>query len=152
MKLKAIAALAALGTALSGCATIIEGTTQSVAVATQPEIGAHCALANSEGTWYLDTPGNAIVHKTKNDLTITCKKDGFQDASLTVSPHFNGATVGNVLAGGLIGVGVDAATGANFTYPLNVIVPMTPIGAAAAPLAPPVPVAPPKPAPAKAGS
>ena len=108
-----------------------------------PAAGAHCSLVNTEGTWYLDTPGNATVHKTKNDLVVTCTKDGFKEASVKITPHFNGATVGNVLAGGIIGIGIDAATGANYNYPENVVVPMASADAAAAPAAaPPAPAAP----------
>ncbi|MGD0143742.1 MAG: hypothetical protein ABSC92_11325 [Rhizomicrobium sp.] len=51
MKHASVAALAALGIALSGCASIVEGTTQSVAVATPSADGAKCTLVNSEGTW-----------------------------------------------------------------------------------------------------
>jgi hypothetical protein len=52
-----------------------------------------------------------------------------------VAPHFNGATVGNVIAGGIIGIGIDAATGANFNYPTEVNVAMDPENAA--PVTPP---------------
>jgi hypothetical protein len=117
---------------LSGCASVVEGTTQSVAVATPPADGAKCTLENSEGTWFVTSPGNAQIHKTKNDLHITCKKDGFRDAGITVAPHFNGATTGNVIAGGLVGLGVDAATGANYNYPTGIAVPMMSVTDAAA--------------------
>ena len=130
MRLIELAALAAAGAALSGCASIVEGTTQSVAVTTPPVSGASCTLANSEGTWYLTSPGNATVHKTKNDLKVFCTKAGYQDATTVVPPHFNGATLGNVIAGGVIGIGIDAATGANFNYPENIADPMTPVATA----------------------
>jgi uncharacterized protein YceK len=68
MKLNIVAAIAALGVALSGCASIVEGTTQSIAVTSPPTDGAKCVLKSSEGTYYVTTPGNATVHKTKNDL------------------------------------------------------------------------------------
>jgi hypothetical protein len=55
----------------------------------------------------------------------------------------NGATLGNVLAGGVIGIGIDAATGANFNYPDTISVPMTPIGATMAPVVPPAAATPP---------
>ncbi len=113
---------------LTGCASIVEGTTQSIAITTAPVDGAKCTLISSQGTYYVTTPGNAIVHKTKTDLDVTCTKEGFLDASTKISPHFNGATVGNVLAGGLIGIAVDASTGANYTYPDSTIVPLLPIG------------------------
>lgn len=40
MKMTGIAAVAALGVALSACATIVDGTTQSVSINTKPEEGA----------------------------------------------------------------------------------------------------------------
>ena len=152
MKLMSMVALAAAGIALSGCASIVEGTSQSVAVTSTPVDGARCTLTNSQGTWYVTTPGNANVHKTKTDLNVACTKDGYQDASLVVPPHFNGATLGNVIAGGVIGIGIDAATGANFNYPENISVPMTATGAMATPPPAAPPAAATAPAPAKPNS
>src|SRR4051812_27497872 len=65
MKVHHFAAVAALGISVSGCATIIEGTTQPLAVASLPEQGAQCSLQNSQGTYLITTPGTVIVHKTK---------------------------------------------------------------------------------------
>ncbi len=112
------AALAALVCAfgLSGCATIIDGTTQPVSVNTTPQDGAKCTLTNSQGTWYVTSPGSTTVHKTKNDLMVTCAKDGFAGGQVLAKSHFGGATAGNVIAGGVIGIGIDAASGANFYY------------------------------------
>ena len=144
MKLALIAAVAALGVALSGCASIVEGTTQSIAVTSPPTDGAKCVLKSSEGTYYVTTPGNATVHKTKNDLDVNCTKDGFRDAHTTIPSHFNGATAGNILAGGVIGLGIDAATGANYNYPTEfavTMVPSDPAPVAAAPAATPAPAA-----------
>ena len=124
MKLTAIAAVAALGAALSGCATIIEGTTQPVSINTTPVSGAYCTLKNSQGTWYVTTPGSTTVHKTKTDLDITCTKAGYADGHLVAISHFGATTAGNVIAGGLIGVGVDAASGANYHYDSPITVPL----------------------------
>jgi hypothetical protein len=124
MKIQAIAAMAALGVAVSGCATIIDGTKQSVSVSTTPVQGADCTLVNSEGTWFVTTPGSVEVHKTKNDLTVTCKKDGYQPGSQVAVATFGGATFGNIVAGGIIGVGVDAASGANYYYNTPIMVPL----------------------------
>jgi phosphoketolase len=104
--------------------------------------GANCVLTSTEGTYYVTTPGNVTVHKTKNDLAVVCKRDGYEDAKTSVASHFNGATVGNVIAGGVIGIGIDAATGANYNYPDKFDVPMVavampaPMTPAAAPAAP----------------
>jgi len=51
MKIGTIAAIAALGAALSGCASIVEGTTQSIAITSPPTDGAKCVLTSSEGTY-----------------------------------------------------------------------------------------------------
>ena len=132
MKIGTIAAIAALGAALSGCASIVEGTTQSIAITSPPTDGAKCVLTSSEGTYYVTTPGNTTVHKTKNDLDVVCTKDGFKEARTTIPSHFNGATAGNILAGGVIGLGIDAATGANYNYPTEFAVTMDPVDAPSA--------------------
>ena len=132
MNLKAVAALAALGVALSGCASIVEGTTQSIAITSTPQDGAKCTAKSSEGTYYVTTPGNITVHKTKNDLDLVCTLAGFQDNHSVIPTHFNGATVGNVLLGGGVGLVIDAATGANFNYPTSFAVAMAPVDAPAA--------------------
>ncbi|HLY07364.1 MAG TPA: hypothetical protein VKR31_16580 [Rhizomicrobium sp.] len=147
MKIYPFAAVAALGIALSGCATIIEGTTQPVSVNTTPEQGAQCTLANSQGTWYVTTPGSTTVHKTKTDLDVTCSKPGFQPGHVVAASHFGATTAANVVAGGLIGVGVDAASGANYHYDSPITVALGPPVAAQAAAAPPTPSAPTAPAP-----
>jgi hypothetical protein len=124
MKFLTVAAIAAFGAALSGCATIVDGSSQSVSVSTTPTQGAACTLTNSEGTWYLTSPGSVQVHKTKNDLTVTCTKDGFQPGSQVAVSNFGGATFGNVILGGGVGAIVDAASGANYYYNSPLIVPL----------------------------
>lgn len=57
------------------------------------------------------------LDKSKNDLSVTCAKDGYQTATTVHAPSFGGATFGNIIAGGVIGVVVDAASGANYSYP-----------------------------------
>ena len=126
------AAIAAMGIALSGCATIVDGSGQSVSVSTTPVQGAACTLTNSEGTWYVTSPGSVQVHKTKNDLTVTCTKDGYQPGSQVAVSKFGGATFGNLVLGGGVGAIVDAASGANYYYDSPLIVPLGEPKAAAA--------------------
>jgi hypothetical protein len=57
-------------------------------------------------------------------VTIVCTKRGFKDASATVSADFNFVTLGNAVIGGLVGVTVDAVTGANDSYPHEIELPM----------------------------
>jgi TonB family protein len=126
MKIEALAALAALSVAVSGCATIVEGTTQPVSVSSAPEQGAQCTLVNSQGTWYLTTPGSTTVHKTKTDLKVTCNKPGYEQGQVVAASHFGAATAGNVISGGLVGIGVDAASGANYHYDSPIVVTLGP--------------------------
>jgi hypothetical protein len=142
MKVRDIGLFSLVILPLAGCASIVNGTTETVAVTTPPAEGAKCVLKSSEGTYYVTTPGNALVHKTKNDLNVECDKDGFQHASLKVPAKFGAMTAGNVIAGGIIGIGVDAATGANYSYPTAISVPMTATDpAASAPAPAPAPAA-----------
>ena len=141
MKLSAIAAIAALGVAVSGCATIVNGTHESVSVNTSPVQDSQCTLTNSQGTWYVKSPGSVDVHKTKTDLDITCKHDGYADGHVVAVSKFGAATFGNVIAGGLIGAGVDAASGANYSYDSPITVPLGAPVAAAAPAPDAKPVA-----------
>ncbi len=73
--------------------------------------------------------------KRKNDLSVTCAKDGYQTATVAHPPSFGAATFGNIVAGGVIGVVVDAASGANYTYPDDICVDLA---ANPAPALPPV--------------
>jgi hypothetical protein len=137
MKLNTLAAVAAFGVALSGCATIVEGTTQSISVNTAPEQGAQCTLVNSEGTWYVTTPGTTTVHKTKTDLDVTCIKPGLQPGHMVAYSHFGATTAANVIAGGVVGIGIDAFSGANYHYDSPITVPLgSPVAAQNAPANP----------------
>ena len=120
---------------LSACATLVNGTSQTVTVSTTPP-GASCTL-DRMGTRIgaiSVTPGSVRIDKSKNDLAVTCAKDGFQTATVAHAPSFGGATFGNIVAGGVIGVVVDAASGANYSYPDDIRVDM----AASVPSLPPM--------------
>jgi hypothetical protein len=146
--MSSIAAVAALGIALSGCATFITGTSQSVSIMTPPTTGAECVLSSKEGSWNVVSPGTARVEKSKEDIAVHCSKPGWQNAAATIPSHFQGWTFGNIAIGGLIGLGVDAATGAIHKYPRAFEVPMTPVSG----YNPPPGYAPPSSSPPSAGA
>jgi hypothetical protein len=116
-----------LAAVASGCASIVEGTDQSVTVQTSPS-GASCELKRDGQVIGVvnPTPGTVTVDKSKDDISVICKKDGYQDASGAFSSDFQGMTFGNILFGGLIGVAVDASSGAMHEYPASVTVAMAP--------------------------
>ena len=67
---------------LSGCASILNGTTQQVAVNTNPP-GAKCGFyrGNERISTIDSTPGSALVDRTKHDIWVACVKSGYQAAS-----------------------------------------------------------------------
>jgi hypothetical protein len=141
-KMLKIAKICAIGLLLQGCASIVSGSTQSLSVEAKsaegaPVVGASCKMTNDKGTWFTSTPGSIALHRSADDLTVTCSKDLFAPGTSVVKLETKGMAAGNILFGGLIGVGIDVATGAAFDYPTLITVPMTstPLGAAVAELA-----------------
>ena len=123
------ASLLALGLSMSACSTITTGTTQDFGVNTPEADGASCELKDSKGAmWTIpSTPGTVVVSKGDGPMQVTCKKDGYKEASITVNEGFAGMTLGNVILGGGIGVIVDAASGAAQEYPDEVYVWLEPV-------------------------
>ena len=110
---------------LSGCASIVNGTSEKVTVTTPPAKGANCQLKNKEGAWNVNkTPGEVTVHRGHDPLVVDCQKAGYVETKKTVVSSTNGTSVGNILAGGLIGEGIDLANGAAYKYPKTITVPM----------------------------
>ncbi len=115
-----------LGAALAvtaACSTIIEGRSQDIMVNTNPA-GASCDLLRNDqkiGT-ISATPGSVYIEKTKYDIKIVCSKKGYETATYLNHSGAAGATFGNIVAGGLIGWGVDSATGSDNKYdsPVNI--------------------------------
>ena len=112
---------------VAGCASIIKGSTAAINVTSPPVTGANCTLTSSQGNWQVTTPASVTVERSKEDIQIRCTKEGYQEASAIIPSNFEGWTVGNLIFGGIIGVGVDAATGAMNNYPKAFQVPMTPL-------------------------
>jgi len=126
---------------LTGCASIVGGSSQVVSVETRkgPDVlsGAACKLTNNKGTWFLTTPGTVTVHRAYDDLSIKCEKDGSEPGITTVKSSTKGMAFGNILFGGVIGVAVDAGTGAAYDYPALITVAMGMTTTIAPPVAPP---------------
>jgi hypothetical protein len=113
---------------VSGCSSIIEGRSQEIVVNTNPS-GATCSLIRNSmpiGT-VSPTPSAVLIEKTKYDIVIKCNKDGYQEATYFNKSGSAGATFGNIVAGGLIGWGIDSATGADNKYDSPVNISLVPI-------------------------
>src|SRR3954453_69424 len=64
---------------LGACASITAGTTQTVAVDTNPQKPVECKLSNEKGTWAIPkSPGVTTVSKAYGAITISCvSPDGY---------------------------------------------------------------------------
>jgi uncharacterized protein YceK len=120
-----LAAMLVAGTILTGCASIVNGTHQSVSVHTGTIPGATCELENNKGKWFVNqTPGSVTVQRSYKDLVITCQKRNHRNALTRVASKTKGMAFGNIVFGGVIGAGVDMANGAAYDYPVDINVPM----------------------------
>jgi len=121
MRTSMLVAIAAAAASLTGCASIVSGTSQVVSVetlhASGPVSGAVCKLENDKGVYYVTTPGTVTVHRAYGDMNVKCEKTGFDPGLASVKSSTKGMMAGNILFGGFVGAGVDAASGAAYDYP-----------------------------------
>jgi len=112
---------------MSGCATITKGTQQTVTVATDPS-GAICDMTRDGKPLAVvnPTPGSIPIEKARGSIAIVCKKPAYKDAAGTLASEFQAMTFGNIILGGLIGIAVDAASGAMHEYPTMVTITLEP--------------------------
>jgi len=116
--------------ALTGCAVIFDGTSQSITVNTNPP-GAHCDFMR-QGVVVASinaTPAQTTVQKTKHDITVVCNKDGFAQGTYLNHSGIAGATVADVVGGvftGGVAWAVDSSTGADNKYDSVVNISLSP--------------------------
>ncbi len=106
----------AVALSLGGCATVTRGTTNKITFESEPE-GAY--VETNIGQTCPETPC-VLEFSRKAEFTATFSKQGYHDKSIAVQTRIAGAGVagiaGNVLIGGIVGVGVDAASGATLEH------------------------------------
>ena len=127
LHLTAFACVFVVAASLGGCATITKGHTQGFTVKTDPP-GAQCEITK-KGAYVgviNPTPGTLQLQKGAAALDVACKKDGYLDASSTASSSVQGWTFGNLLVGGIIGLAVDAGSGAMHQYQTEISLKLLP--------------------------
>ena len=111
--MRILLSVAAAAVCVSGCATATRGTSQDWSVQSLPS-GARVATTN--GYRCDATPCSFRMPRTSRFI-VTVSLPGHQTVEAQIDHRLSnggaGATAGNVLLGGVIGLGVDAATGAN---------------------------------------
>ena len=126
MKFKVLSVLV-MSMSLGACSTIVNGSNQSIAFSTGNVEGANCDLtggSNFAVSESFESPAEVKVPRSGKPLTLNCSKDGYKNAEKLIDSKIEGTTGGNLLLGGVIGAGVDAATGAVYKYPEEVDLPM----------------------------
>nr|WP_319386445.1 translation initiation factor 2 [uncultured Roseibium sp.] len=121
-------AMLGLCASLTACASVTRGTTETVKVYASPE-GA--MIATSIGLTCNTSPCLLEVPR-KKEFTVTVSKEGYKQqtvhVSTVVAPGGVAGMAGNVLIGGVIGVGVDAVSGATLDHiPNPVLVELVPL-------------------------
>jgi hypothetical protein len=85
-------------------------------------VPAQCVLSNDRGQWQLRAPSDLVLTRDASVLQVTCHSPFFGAQTVQVPPAVSVAMVGNWLAGGFLGAGVDVVTGAGLAYPHQVLV------------------------------
>jgi len=109
---------ASLAMSLGGCATITRSTVNQIQITSEPS-GAHVRTSLQQSC---STPCTLNVSR-KDEFNVTFELDGYQDETVFVKTQVAGSGAagfaGNVLAGGIVGMGVDVATGATLEHVPN---------------------------------
>ena len=95
----------------TGCASVMNGSHQDLAVTSQPE----ALCVNINGAPYGQTPVVASLPR-QGTYVVQVRMDAYQPYELTVVPVMNGMIWGNLILGGLIGMAVDNGTGAGYEH------------------------------------
>ena len=116
-------AVALLALSGGGCATITQGTEQIVAVKSNPS-GALCTLSRSGTTIATvpNTPQHVMIPKSIHDVHVSCTKPGFVKATALLPSQVDAMVAGNLIIGGVVGAGIDAASGAMNKYPKEILI------------------------------
>jgi hypothetical protein len=110
-----VVALLACGLALSACASITRGWNEQIQFSSNPP---EASVRTSTG-FQCVTPCTLQIGR-KDEFTAVFSKAGYVSQEVSVRTQVAGAGAagfaGNVLAGGVIGMGVDAASGATLEH------------------------------------
>jgi len=91
----------------SGCATLMHGTTQTVSISSEPEGADVYDMGSNLG----QTPIDVELSRKKKFHNLVVKKKGYHEERVRITRVVSGTVAGNILFGGLIGWGIDAASG-----------------------------------------
>lgn len=97
---------------LGGCATIMTGTSQPFTV----NSNIHKAKVYIDDKYVGETPLALEKLSTKKNHIIRIEADGYMPVTEVIKKETSGWVWGNILLGGLIGLGIDMATGGLYVF------------------------------------
>lgn len=107
-----IVLLAGITLSTTSCSTIFTGTKDSISFTSNPE----GAKVFHKGIEKCVTPCTLEIQRSLSKQTVTFEKEGFTSKEVKLTKNFNAVTLLNILFGGAIGVGIDAASGSLTKY------------------------------------
>lgn len=104
--------------ALGACATVTRGTTNQIQIESEPSGASASTSLNHQCT----TPCTITVNR-KDEFSVVFKLEGHKEQTIAVRTILAvdgiAGLAGNVVVGGVVGMGVDAATGATYQHTPN---------------------------------
>jgi len=94
----------------SNCCTIIHGTTQEIAVNSQPS-GAKVIV---RGVHMATTPAVIELDRKNSNIVLSFEKEGYEKVEIALKRGTDAWIVGNIIFGGVIGLIVDFSNGAAY--------------------------------------
>jgi hypothetical protein len=92
---------------LFGCASIIHGTRQNVAINSTPS----GVKVTKQGVHIGTTPAVVELKRGNKHIVLRFEKDGYEPIEIAMTNKVSGWIVGNILFGGIIGLVIDFITG-----------------------------------------
>ncbi len=112
---------------LSGCATIVKGSSQTMNISTSNGKQANVVVTGKSGTIPTLIPQALSVEKSAGDIVINVTEAECVLPSTTiVKSRLNPWFWGNFIFGGLLGSTTDVATGSAWEYDSNIMVNVVP--------------------------
>jgi len=115
MKLRNVAMVVGLffvGWSMTGCATLLNDDHKMVSFSSEPE----SATVKIEGIAMGRTPCVIPVARKGGDKLVTFELNSYKTLIVKLDNKIGGEGFGNIIFGGIIGIGIDAATGRAGTY------------------------------------
>ncbi|WP_158745102.1 hypothetical protein [Acidisphaera sp. L21] len=111
---------------LPGCATSLDGFTQTVTIRTAP-VGASCTVTHkgAEIARIASTPGTIRLHPDFHDLTVACQKPGWEPTVQVLAASFTGVADADLVIFPQAML-VDVGNGSAWRYDEDRMILMTP--------------------------